>query len=125
MILEYMTLKNMIQIENHTIWIGLNKIIIIKALAQLCWGWLHKLCFSIQIYLESNPQIALIHIYFYYLHPHPLRSTPSLWWAINLHNQTFPYQRRCQPTLDMPKSSQMGFPNFIPFADDDDDATPK
>ena len=33
--------------------------------------------------------VALIQIYFYHLHPHPLRPTPSPWWAINLHCQTF------------------------------------
>ena len=32
-------------------------IIIIKALSQLCWGRLHKSCFSIPIYLEQNLQL--------------------------------------------------------------------
>ena len=32
-------------------------IIIIKALSQLCWGWLYEFCFSIPIYLDLNPQI--------------------------------------------------------------------
>ena len=41
-----------------SLFIGSNVVIIIKVLSQLCWGWLHKLCFSILIYLEPNPQIS-------------------------------------------------------------------
>ena len=77
---------------------------------------LHEICFSIPIYPEPNSQISCtLQIYFYYLHPHPLRPTPSPWRVINLHSQAFPYQHRCRPTMDMPKPSQTSLSNPIPY----------
>lgn len=35
-------------------------IIIIQALSQLCWGRLHKLCFSVSIYFGLNPLVNCI-----------------------------------------------------------------
>ena len=89
-------------------------IIIIKALSQLCYSRLQKFYFSIPNYFGQNPQINCTSSYLFLLPPSASSlAYPSLWWAINLHSQTFLYRHRCPPMLDVPKSSQTSFSNPV------------